>query len=352
MPPPWMPPALSNWRPLTVRMPSAWPTRLARLKSASWADLAAVDLSGLQHRPCTIPVSHIVYTKVGHQSLPCLGRGQAAGRPWPTTVDIDAIKHRLQWLQHLDRGQNFRRINPVNRTIINVTNQLSTAVMTAYGQCRLSEVAKFERLADRWWDRRGRFQAAAQYQPAAPTTSMNATGVAEKQLLDVGCGGGILCEAMAQRGAAVTGIDMAEKPLGSREAAPVWRAVSTSTTSSSAPRASPNSMRRRSTSSPAWRCSEHVPAAATIRACARIDPTRRMCFSRLSIAISRFLFAIVGAEYILQLLPKGTHEYKKFIRPSELARWLRGGLELVDVRVYRNDLLPHQSFACTNGMWR
>ncbi len=196
-----------------------------------------------------------------------------------------------------------------------------------------SEIAKFERMASRWWDLEGDFKPLHDMNPVRSNYIDEKAQVAEKKLLDVGCGGGILCEAMAHRGAFVTGIDMGEAPL---EVANLHRLESgldidyhRSTAESFA-----TSHNGEFDIVTCLEMLEHVPdPAATIRACAQlVRPGGDLFFSTINRNPKAYLFAVLGAEYILKLLPKGTHEYKKFIRPSEMCHWIRDAhLEVAEI---------------------
>ena len=196
-----------------------------------------------------------------------------------------------------------------------------------------SEVAKFERMADRWWDTEGEFKPLHQLNPVRSHYIDARAPVAEKALLDVGCGGGILCEAMAHRGAQVTGIDMGEAPLEVAKLHQLESGLSIDYRHTSA--------EQHAADNPGafdivtcMELLEHVPdPGATIAACAHLaKPGGQLFFSTINRTARAYAFAILGAEYVMKMLPKGTHEYKKFIRPSELASWLReAGLELLDV---------------------
>jgi 2-polyprenyl-6-hydroxyphenyl methylase / 3-demethylubiquinone-9 3-methyltransferase len=193
------------------------------------------------------------------------------------------------------------------------------------------ELAKFSELAHRWWDRESEFRPLHEINPLRLDWIDALAGVRGKQVLDVGCGGGILSEAMAKRAAHVTGIDLAAKPLGvarlhAMEAGVSnldYREIATEDLAAEVP-----------ASFDVVTCMEmleHVPdPSAVVRACtALLKPGGWVFFSTLNRNPKSFLFAIVGAEYVLRLLPRGTHEYARFIRPSELARWARdAGLAL------------------------
>ena len=188
------------------------------------------------------------------------------------------------------------------------------------------ELAKFSDLAHRWWDPESEFRPLHEINPLRLEWVDELAGLAGKEVLDVGCGGGILAEAMAARARHVTGIDLAHKPLGvarlhALEAGAAnleYREVATEALADERP-----------ASFDVVTCMEmleHVPdPAAIVAASARlVRPGGWVFFSTLNRNPKAFLFAIVGAEYLLGLLPKGTHEYAKFILPSELARWCRG----------------------------
>jgi len=196
-----------------------------------------------------------------------------------------------------------------------------------------SEIAKFERMASRWWDLEGDFKPLHEINPLRANFIDERATVAGKQLLDIGCGGGILCEAMAQRGATVTGIDMGQAPL---EVAKLHRLESAldidyqQNTAEAFADAHPEQFDVVC----CLEMLEHVPdPSAIIRACAELTrPGGDIFFSTINRNPKSYLFAILGAEYILKMLPKGTHEYKKFIRPSELCQWVRqAGLQLGDM---------------------
>ena len=193
------------------------------------------------------------------------------------------------------------------------------------------ELAKFSELAHRWWDPESEFRPLHQINPLRLEWIDELATLKGKQVLDVGCGGGILAEAMARRAMHVTGIDLAARPLGvarlhALEAGATnldYREIATEALAHEQP-----------ASFDVVTCMEmleHVPdPAAVVRACATlVKPGGWVFYSTLNRSPKSFLFAIIGAEYVLGLLPKGTHEYARFIRPSELARWSRdAGLEL------------------------
>ena len=186
------------------------------------------------------------------------------------------------------------------------------------------EIAKFEALASRWWDRSSEFKPLHDINPLRANYIDEHSPVAGKRLVDVGCGGGILAEAMAQRGADVTGIDMGEAPLSVARLHQVESGVEVDYQHSTA-----EQLAAREPESFDIVCClemlEHVPdPSAVIAACATLaKPGAALYFSTITRNPKAFAFAIVGAEHILQLLPAGTHEYAKFIKPSELGSWIR-----------------------------
>ena len=195
------------------------------------------------------------------------------------------------------------------------------------------ELAKFQALAARWWDPGSEFRPLHEINPLRLDWIDAMAALAGKQAIDIGCGGGILAESMAARGARVTGIDLADKPLRVAELHGLESGVSVS-------------YERIAAEAMAQRCPgqfdvvtcmemlEHVPdPASTVRACATLArPGGWVFMSTINRNPKAFLFAIVGAEYVLNLLPKGTHEYEKFLRPAELSSYARhAGLDLVDM---------------------
>jgi len=194
-----------------------------------------------------------------------------------------------------------------------------------------AELAKFSELAHRWWDPESEFRPLHQINPLRLDWIAKQAPLAGRQVLDVGCGGGILAEAMARQGADVLGIDLASKSLKVAQlhalesglANVAYREVAVEALAAERP-----------ASFDVVTCMEmleHVPdPASVVRACAElVKPGGWVFFSTLNRNPKSFLFAIVGAEYVLNLLPRGTHEFAKFIKPSELASYCRGaGLDL------------------------
>ncbi|HET8712005.1 MAG TPA: bifunctional 2-polyprenyl-6-hydroxyphenol methylase/3-demethylubiquinol 3-O-methyltransferase UbiG [Spongiibacteraceae bacterium] len=196
-----------------------------------------------------------------------------------------------------------------------------------------AEIAKFEELAHRWWDRHSEFKPLHDINPLRANYIDEHSPVAGKQLLDVGCGGGILAEAMAVRGANTTGIDMGEAPLAVARLHQLESNVSVNYRRITAEELAAEQPGQYDVVT-CMEMLEHVPdPASIIDACAKLcKPGGDLYFSTLNRNPKSYAFAIIGAEYVLKLLPKGTHDYAKFIRPSELAEWLRqANLQLRDI---------------------
>lgn len=192
------------------------------------------------------------------------------------------------------------------------------------------EIAKFEELASRWWDRESEFKPLHDINPLRANFIDHISPVAGKTLIDVGCGGGILAESMAQRGAQVTGIDMGEGPLNVARIHQLESGTEVDYIQSTAEQMAA-AMPQHFEVVCCLEMLEHVPdPGAVIQACADLcTPGGTLYFSTINRNPKSYAFAVVGAEYILQLLPRGTHEYNKFIKPSELAAWIRAaGLQL------------------------
>ena len=187
-----------------------------------------------------------------------------------------------------------------------------------------AELAKFEKLASRWWDPESEFKPLHAINPLRLKFINDRAGLKDKRVLDIGCGGGILTEAMAALGANVTGIDLGEAPL-----AVAKLHLKESGRKVDYRRVSAEDLAREQPGAydvvTCLEMLEHVPdPASTVAACARlVKPGGQIFFSTINRNPKSFLFAIVGAEYLLKLLPRGTHEYLKFIRPSELERMCR-----------------------------
>ncbi|MGD9832909.1 MAG: bifunctional 2-polyprenyl-6-hydroxyphenol methylase/3-demethylubiquinol 3-O-methyltransferase UbiG [Piscinibacter sp.] len=187
------------------------------------------------------------------------------------------------------------------------------------------ELAKFSELAHRWWDPESEFRPLHQINPLRLDWIAALVPLPGKRVLDVGCGGGILSDAMARRGANVLGIDLASKPLKVAQ----LHAMEAGTPSVSYREVAAEALAAESPAAfdvvTCMEMLEHVPdPSSVVRACATlVKPGGWVFFSTINRNPKSFLFAIVGAEHVLKLLPKGTHEYARFIRPSELTRWCR-----------------------------
>ena len=193
-----------------------------------------------------------------------------------------------------------------------------------------AEIQKFAALASRWWDPHSEFKPLHEINPLRLNFIDQHAALAGKSVLDVGCGGGILSESMAARGAIVTGIDLGEEPLSVARLHLLESGLSVHYQKIPAEELA----QQQAASFDVVTCMEmleHVPdPASSIAACsALVKPGGHVFFSTINRNPKSWLYAVVGAEYLLQLLPKGTHEYQKFIKPSELDRWARkAGLEM------------------------
>ena len=192
-----------------------------------------------------------------------------------------------------------------------------------------NELDKFSQLAHRWWDPNSEFKPLHEINPLRLEWIDGLVGISGKKVLDIGCGGGILSESMAQRGALVTGIDLSEKALSVARLHLLESGRNVDYQMISAEDLADQA----AGSFDVVTCMEmleHVPRpASTIAACAAlVKPGGHVFFSTLNRNAKAYVLAVIGAEYILKMLPKGTHDYAKFIKPSELSRWAKSvGLE-------------------------
>ena len=187
------------------------------------------------------------------------------------------------------------------------------------------EVNKFDELAAKWWDREGEFKPLHQINPLRVGFIKERSTLEGKKVLDVGCGGGILAQALGELGAEVTGIDASEKTIGV--------AKSHSELIKSDVKFFQQTIEEFVSSNPEAKFDvitclemlEHVPSPGDIiNSCSKIlNDNGDIFFSTINRNPKSYLFAVIGAEYVLNLLPRGTHEYEKFIKPSELAKWIR-----------------------------
>ncbi|WP_058557641.1 bifunctional 2-polyprenyl-6-hydroxyphenol methylase/3-demethylubiquinol 3-O-methyltransferase UbiG [Thiohalocapsa sp. ML1] len=187
-----------------------------------------------------------------------------------------------------------------------------------------SEIHKFEAIASRWWDPASEFKALHDINPLRLGYLQSHVKLAGKRVVDVGCGGGILAESMATAGAEVLGIDMGEEPLRVAELHTLETGVAVEYRQITA-EALADEMPGAFDVVTCMEMLEHVPdPGSVVAACARlVRPGGHVFFSTLNRNPKSYLFAIVGAEYMLSLLPRGTHDYGRFIRPAELDRWVR-----------------------------
>ena len=198
-----------------------------------------------------------------------------------------------------------------------------------------AELAKFSELAHRWWDPESEFRPLHQINPLRLDWIQSLSPLTGQKVIDIGCGGGILADAMARAGATVTGIDLAGKALKVAQ----LHALEAETPNISYREISAEAMAQEAPGSfdtvTCMEMLEHVPdPSSVVRACAQlVKPGGWVFFSTLNRNLKSFMLAIVGAEYVLNMLPKGTHEYAKFIRPSELASHCRqAGLDVLHSR--------------------
>jgi 2-polyprenyl-6-hydroxyphenyl methylase/3-demethylubiquinone-9 3-methyltransferase len=187
------------------------------------------------------------------------------------------------------------------------------------------ELAKFSDLAHKWWDPESEFRPLHQINPLRLDWIDQLAGIKGKNVVDVGCGGGILAESMARRGANVLGVDLADKPLKVAQLHAMEAGVANLEYRSVAAEALAAEKPNHFDVVTCMEMLEHVPdPSSVVRACADMaKPGGWVFFSTINRNPKAFLFAIVGAEYVLKLLPKGTHEFARFIRPAELSRWIR-----------------------------
>jgi 2-polyprenyl-6-hydroxyphenyl methylase/3-demethylubiquinone-9 3-methyltransferase len=186
------------------------------------------------------------------------------------------------------------------------------------------ELEKFSQLAHRWWDPESEFKPLHAINPLRLNYIDSIADLAGKRVLDVGCGGGILSEAMAARGASVTGIDLADKPLKVARLHLLESGLNVNYVKIAAEELARTSAERYDVVT-CMEMLEHVPdPAQTVRACGELlNPGGHAFFATINRNPKAYAFAILGAEYILRLLPLGTHDYAKFVKPSELARMCR-----------------------------
>lgn len=187
-----------------------------------------------------------------------------------------------------------------------------------------SEIAKFEALASRWWDKSSEFKPLHDINPLRSNYIDERSPVAGLKVIDVGCGGGILAEGLAQRGAEVTGIDMGEAPLEVAQLHSLESGLEIQYRRITAEEIAEEQAGQYDIVT-CMEMLEHVPdPGSVIKACAKLcKPGGDVYFSTINRNPKSYMLAVIGAEYVLRMLPRGTHEYSKFIKPSELAHWIR-----------------------------
>ena len=197
-----------------------------------------------------------------------------------------------------------------------------------------SEIAKFSALAHRWWDPNSEFKPLHAINPLRLGWIKSFVNLEGKKVVDIGCGGGILAESISQAGADTTGIDLSDKALKVAQLHALEVGANLTYRSISAEALADEQAEQYDVVT-CMEMLEHVPdPASVVRACAKLcKPGGTLFFSTLNRNPKSYLFAIIGAEYILKLLPKGTHEYAKFIKPSELVAFTRNaGLEMIGIK--------------------
>jgi len=204
---------------------------------------------------------------------------------------------------------------------------------TAHTNVDPNEVAKFEALATSWWDTEGESKPLHEINPLRLSFIESKCKLNDKNIIDVGCGGGILSEALAKSGGEVTGIDMGKMPLDIAKLHALESELTIDYQQITAEQKAQEDAGKFDIVT-CMEMLEHVPdPVSVIKACAQlVKPGGDVFFSTLNRHPKAYLFAVVGAEYMLNMLPKGTHDYKRFIRPSEMASWCRqAGLDVSDI---------------------
>jgi len=204
---------------------------------------------------------------------------------------------------------------------------------TAHTNVDPAEVAKFDALASSWWDEEGESKPLHQLNPVRLSYIDNRSHLDGKLAIDVGCGGGILTEALAKSGATAAGIDMGERPLKIAKLHALEAELSIDYQQITAEEKAEQTAGEFDVVT-CMEMLEHVPdPASIIKACSElVKPGGDVFFSTLNRHPKAYLVAVLGAEYVMKMLPKGTHDYQRFIKPSEMAAWCRqAGLEVVDI---------------------
>jgi len=197
-----------------------------------------------------------------------------------------------------------------------------------------SEIKKFEDLASRWWDENGEFKPLHEMNPLRLNFINTGSPLSDKTACDIGCGGGILSESMAKCGATVTGLDMGKAPLSVARLHAIESELEIDYQQITAEEFALQNTGKYDVVT-CMEMLEHVPdPASVIKACfTLVKPGGSVYFSTINRNPKSYAFAIVGAEYLMKMLPRGTHDYAKFIKPSELDEWARtAGLELMNLK--------------------
>ena len=292
------------------------------LLPGKWADIAAVRLDTIETRPVYDPVSALLYACGREQVTDVWVAGQHLLKERHlTTLDSDNI---------LDRAHAWQMKIGSHAHMGNRSKQTMTGASINVDQ---NELDKFEKLAGRWWDPHSEFKPLHDINPLRLDYIDRHASLQGKRVIDVGCGGGLLTEGMAARGAQVTGIDMGKAPLSVARLHQHESGLEIDYQQTTVEQL----VEAQAGSFDIVTCMEmleHVPdPALTISACAKLLKDDGSLFlSTINRNPKSYLFAVIGAEYILGLLPKGTHDYSRFIRPSEMEAWSRkNGLQLADI---------------------
>jgi len=206
--------------------------------------------------------------------------------------------------------------------------------MSEYVNADTNEIAKFSQLAKQWWDMEGPCKPLHIINPVRLLYVQQRVELGQKKVLDIGCGGGIFSESLAEQGASVMGLDMSEAALKVAKEHAQAKSLPIHYVQSTAEEFADLHPRQFDVVT-CMELLEHVPDPANlIKACARlVKPGGHLFFSTINRTLKAYGLAILAAEYLLQMLPKGTHDYAKFIKPSELSRWLRdAGLKINDIK--------------------
>lgn len=196
------------------------------------------------------------------------------------------------------------------------------------------EIKKFEDLASRWWDEQGEFKPLHEMNPLRLNFINTGTPLSDKKVCDIGCGGGILSESMAKCGATVTGLDMGKAPLSVARLHAMESELEIDYQQITAEEFAENNAEEYDVVT-CMEMLEHVPDPASVieACCTLVKPGGSVYFSTINRNPKAYLFAIVGAEYLMKMLPRGTHDYTRFIKPSELDSWARtAGLALDNLK--------------------